>query len=210
MLNSTPQSEVGGPTWEIAHWFPAQGHWSEQDYLELTERSNRLVELTDGQLEVLAMPSMEHQLLMLYLVECLRTYLRSHPVGVALVAPFPTRVRAEKYREPDVVFKFTQNLPPAGQEFFQGADLVMEIVSNDAKSQKRDYETKVSDYSEARIPEYWIVDPKARKFTIYILQGDRYVEHSVATPGDTATSSILKGFEVVVDDAFAAAQRPEA
>src|SRR5688572_20946333 len=102
MLQPTPQSEIGGPTWEIAHWFPAQGHWSEQDYLELTERSTRLVELTDGQLEVLEMPSMEHQLLMLYLVECLRTYLRSHPVGVALVAPYPTRVRADKYREPDV------------------------------------------------------------------------------------------------------------
>ncbi len=209
MLHSTPQSEIGGPTWEIAHWFPPQGHWSEQDYLDLTERSNRLVELTDGQLEVLEMPSMEHQLLMLYLVECLRTYLRDHPVGVALVAPYPTRIRADKYREPDVAFKFTRNLPPPNQEYFEGADLVMEIVSKDTKSQKRDYITKVGDYAEARIPEYWIVDPKARKFTVYTLQGVSYVEHSVAAKGGIVTSRILDGFEVAVDEAFAAAQRPE-
>ena len=40
---------------------PQQGAWSEEDYLWLTDHSNRLIELTDGYLEVLPMPTDEHQ-----------------------------------------------------------------------------------------------------------------------------------------------------
>ena len=36
------------PAWEIAYLFPAQGAWSEDDYLSLTEGTNHLVEFSDG------------------------------------------------------------------------------------------------------------------------------------------------------------------
>lgn len=32
---SVPVSRKGDPTWEVAAFFPAQGAWSETDYLEL-------------------------------------------------------------------------------------------------------------------------------------------------------------------------------
>lgn len=37
------------PTWEIADLFPAQGHWSEGDYLAL--ETTRLVEFSHGYLD---------------------------------------------------------------------------------------------------------------------------------------------------------------
>jgi hypothetical protein len=49
---------VGKPTWEIAHLFPMQGDWSEVDYIGLS--TNHLVELNDGKLEVLVMPTEWH------------------------------------------------------------------------------------------------------------------------------------------------------
>ncbi len=39
------------PAWEVAHLFPAQGHWSEEEYLALN--TNRLVEFDQGVIEVL-------------------------------------------------------------------------------------------------------------------------------------------------------------
>ena len=45
------------PAWEVALLFPAQGEWSEDDYLWLTDRIRRLVEFTDGRVEVLPMPA---------------------------------------------------------------------------------------------------------------------------------------------------------
>ena len=40
---------------------PPQGRWSEDQYLVLTDHRNRLVEFTDGFLEILPMPTDKHQ-----------------------------------------------------------------------------------------------------------------------------------------------------
>jgi hypothetical protein len=55
---SSPR-ESPGPAWEIATLFPEQGEFSEEDYLRLTESTQRLVESSDGYIEVLLLPSLE-------------------------------------------------------------------------------------------------------------------------------------------------------
>ena len=42
------------------------------------------------------------------------------------------------------------------EEYWRGADLVMEVVSGGEDDRRRDLETKVAEYARARIPEYWI------------------------------------------------------
>src|SRR5437016_1271126 len=42
------------PAWDIARLFPAQGHWSEDEYLALN--GNHLVEFSDGRIAVLPLP----------------------------------------------------------------------------------------------------------------------------------------------------------
>src|SRR5271157_378345 len=46
---------------------PPQGNWSEEEYLVLTDHRNRLVEFTDGFLEVLPMPTDKHQSVLQFL-----------------------------------------------------------------------------------------------------------------------------------------------
>ena len=58
-------SSPGEPTWEVAHLFPDQGHWTETEFFEL--HSNRMVELADGHLEILPMPTWLHQLMVGFL-----------------------------------------------------------------------------------------------------------------------------------------------
>jgi hypothetical protein len=48
----------GEPTWEIARLYPAQGTWSEQEYLNLN--TNQLVEFSDGFVEFLPLPKTTH------------------------------------------------------------------------------------------------------------------------------------------------------
>jgi hypothetical protein len=47
---------------------PRQGEWTDEEYLVLTDHGNRLVEYTDGFVEVLPMPTDEHQ----NVLQCLR------------------------------------------------------------------------------------------------------------------------------------------
>jgi Uma2 family endonuclease len=173
--------------------------WSEQDYLELA--GNRLVEFADGTIEVLPMPTELHQLIMMFLCDALRAYLRAGAGGTVLVAPFRVRLREGKYREPDVMMMLKANDHRRANEFWDGADLVMEIVSDDDPS--RDLKTKRFEYAEARIPEYWIVDPRKSEIIVLRLAGDRYEEHGVFTAGGQAGSALLEGFTINVADVFA-------
>lgn len=122
------------------------------------------------------------------------------------MAPLPTTITPDKTREPDIVFKLPENLPGPDEDYFDGADLVMEIVSPDKKSTDRDYKEKRADYAEGGIPEYWIVDPQEKLITVLTLQEKTYIEHGAFRAGQTATSKLLDGFSVDVSAVFAAAK----
>ena len=200
MPNQTPVSE---PTWEIAQLFPDQGHWSEEEYLALT--TNHLVEYANGRLEFLPMPTQSHQFLVLYLYHALFTFLAQNPVGTVLLAPLRVRLWAGKHREPDVVFMLAVHEERRGEQYWDGADLVMEVISPDDR--RRDLVTKRHEYAQAGIPEYWVVDPQAQQITVLALAGKRYAEHGVFGLGETAVSRLLPGFAVEITAVFAAANR---
>jgi Uma2 family endonuclease len=196
----SPSPRSAEPAWEIARLFPNQGHWSEGDYLDLS--GNRLVEFDDGFIEVLSMPTMVHQMIVLFLCDALRTFATAGKLGSTLIAPFRVRLRPGKYREPDVMFMLARNAHRMSNEFWDGADLVMEVVSDDFR--KHDLETKRLDYALAGIPEYWIVDPMLREITVLKLTGDHYEVHGVFKEGNIATSLILPDFTTTVVQVFAA------
>jgi Uma2 family endonuclease len=67
---------------------------------------------------------------------------------------------------------------------------------------ERDLIDKRTDYAEARIPEYWIVNPQSETVTILRLEATAYVEHGVFGRGSEATSVVLDGFTVNTETLF--------
>ncbi|MEX0703926.1 MAG: Uma2 family endonuclease [Planctomycetales bacterium] len=206
-IAAQPEQEVrsrrGEPTWEMAYLYPYQGDWSEEDYLALDV--GRIVEFTDGVVEFLPMPNLTHQDIMLFLRDLLKAYVEQRNLGRVYVAPSPVRMRHGKYREPDVFFLRHERIksrktPP------DGADLVMEVVSEGESSRIRDLVEKRQDYAEAGIPEYWVIDPEEKKIVVFALDGDQYRTHGEFAPGQTAASRLLPGFEVAVAQVFAAGE----
>jgi Uma2 family endonuclease len=200
----TAANGKGEPVWDIALWYPLQGDWTEEMFLELDNDSEpRLMELNDGFLEVLPMPDMVHQDIAQFLLESLQDFIRVLQIGRVYIAPLPVKLWAKQLREPDVVFLKTSRIkdkrkPP------KGADLVMEVVSRGADARKRDLTEKRRVYAKARIPEYWIVDPKTKRITVLTLSARSYKVHGVFKEGTDATSKLLKGFKVAVSEVFAA------
>ena len=191
----------GQPTWDIALLFPAQGTWSEEEYLALP--TNQLVEYADGCLEVLPMPTTLHQWIVLHLCRLLDDFASARGLGVALPAPLRVQLWADKFREPDIVFMRSQNRRRAGNEFWEAADLVMEVLSDAPDDRRRDLVTKRREYARAGISEYWIVDPKERLITVLRRQGQKYIVHGTFKTGQTARSYLLAGFAVDVTAALA-------
>jgi Uma2 family endonuclease len=190
------------PEWEVARLFPPRGEWSEDDYLDLD--TNRLVEFSNGRLEVLPMPTQSHQELVRLIFQALWSFVEARGLGKVLFAALPVRLWRRKFREPDVVFMSAEHAGRRQERFWDGADLVMEVVSPDPKSRKRDYETKRREYARARIPEYWIVDPQEQRILVLVLADSGYQIHGDFGPGTEATSALLPGFSVPVDGVLAA------
>jgi Uma2 family endonuclease len=178
---------------------PVQGQWSEEAYLWLTAHTTRLIEFTDGYLEVLPMPPDEHQTLVLSLYELLAAFLRPRR-GKVLVAPLRLKIRDGKYREPDILLVRSAHDPRRQNRFWLGADWVAEVVSPDKP--ERDLVEKRSDYAEAQVPEYWIVNPQSETITVLCLQGSAYTEHGVFGRGAVVPSRVLEGFRISVEALF--------
>jgi len=81
---------------------PDQGCWTESDYLELD--TNRLVELSNGKLEVLATPTRSHQFIVAFLYAALTHFVTARRLGRALFAPYRMRLWKGTFREPDIIF----------------------------------------------------------------------------------------------------------
>ena len=95
---------------EILTLLPEQGTWSERDYLWLTNHTNRLVEFSDGYIEVLPMPTEKHQAISVYLFLAFRM-LMQRMNGKVFYAPLRVRLRTGKFREPDLLLLRSQTTP---------------------------------------------------------------------------------------------------
>ena len=195
-----PHPKKGEPVWDIAHLFPLQGAWSEEDYLSL--ETNHLIEFSDGNIEVLPMPSERHQDIVIFLMQALIAFAKPRDLGKVLVAAFRVKLWEGKYREPDVMFLLKENYHKRGKQFWHGADLVMEVVSPD--DPKRDTEKKYQEYAKAGISEYWIVNPLDETIRVFTLpeSADSYQLHGEFKHGEVATSDLLNGFSIKVTEAL--------
>ncbi|MFL5803427.1 MAG: Uma2 family endonuclease [Roseiflexaceae bacterium] len=197
-IHSTSQDQLDDLVLDL---LPLQGQWDEEQYLWLTDYTNRLIEFTDGYIEVLPMPTDNHQAILEYLFLAFLAFLK--PLGGKVrFAPLRLRIRPRKFREPDLLLVLSASDPRRQNRYWQGADLVLEVVSPDKP--ERDLVDKRGDYAEAGIPEYWIANPQTETITVLWLEGDAYAEHGIFGRGSTATSVLLPGFEIAVDAVFEA------
>ncbi|GAB4212543.1 MAG: Uma2 family endonuclease [Roseiflexaceae bacterium] len=173
-----------------------QGLWTEAQYLALTNHSSRLLEFSDGAIEVLPTPTRKHQAISRLLFFALTLFVQ--PLGgTVFYAPLRLQIRKGTFREPDLLLLTNAHDPRRQDRFWLGADLVVEIVSPD--DPERDTVTKRADYAEAGIPEYWIVHPDEETITVLALAEGRYVEHGVFRRGQRAVSVLLAGFSIDVN-----------
>jgi Uma2 family endonuclease len=193
------------PAWDLVSLYPPQGEWTDHDYLSFVKKldTHRLIELVDGRIEVLPVPTEEHQSIVAFLYEALVGFVRPRKLGKVLFTGLRVRLRSRNFREPDVVFLSKKNEGKRGSRYWSGADLSMEVVSKDDPD--RDYVDKRREYARAGIREYWIVDPRDRTITLLVLKGRSYTRHGVYKDGQKVTSVLLSGFAMDVSAVFDAA-----
>jgi len=188
--------------WELATLYPPQGSWTESEYLSLTDGDNVRVEYIEGRLLFHEMPTEIHEELWEFLFDALRKFVKSRQLGKVRSNGMRVRTVPDKVRLPDILFLQKENFDKRHNRVWDGIDLAMEIVSDDPKDRKRDYEDMLIEYAAAGIAEYWIVDYQERVVIVNQLEGGKYLEHGRFTDGDQASSVLLDGFSVDVRALF--------
>ena len=171
---------------------PAPGEWTEADYYPFSERG-RLVELSDGNLEIIDLPTVFHQQILLRLSVALHTFVTARELGEVFFAPLPVKLWSGKIREPDLMFLSTAHASRIGA-YLGVPDLAVEILS--PGSVYKDREIKRKEYAAAGVVEYWIIDPDVRTVDIYEVG-----KHFAGT--DVLTSQLFPGFTLPLAELFA-------
>lgn len=193
---------VKEPVREVACLLPAQGEWTEEDYFALPD--NTRVELAEGRLERLPMPTTSHQRIVAFLLGLLLSFIsRRYPGAEALFASLPIRIGPSTLREPDIVLMLPEHRHRVHEQYWETPDMVIEVVSPQNKA--TDLRDKRREYARSGISECWIVNPQAKIVTVLKLSGEAYTTHGEYGRGDVAASALLDGFRVDIDDIWRAA-----
>jgi Uma2 family endonuclease len=181
----------------VADLYPPQGQWTEVDYFSLPD-TNRYVELSEGRLIMPPHPTYSHQTALQNLFLRLQAFVEEHRLGIVRFAPLPVRLWPGKIREPDIFFIAKEHKDRIGEEVCGVPDLVVEVTSS--STLKTDRMEKFQEYAQAGVAEYWIVDPQERTIEVYFLKQGAYVLYGKWRAGEQASSYLLTGFSVKVDE----------
>lgn len=187
-------------TTEIAELWPRQGQWTETDYFNLPD-SNRLVELSEGELSIVPPPSFTHQKILDNLYSILKTFVLDHDLGMTAFAPLAVRLWPGKIREPDILFYTHAHRDRIDEQVSGPPDLAAEIISPGTR--KTDRHDKFYEYAQAGIAEYWLVDPEAKTIEVFVLNDGVYTLLVKAGIEETAVSHLLPGLEISSHHIFA-------
>ncbi len=162
-------------------------------YFELGEDPPGVrLELVNGEVEVSPSPTYRHS----YTVGKAFSWLEH---SVALVDPggfifmdTDTTLDEHNVRRPDILYYRSDRVHAfGGDRLLDVPDLAVEVIS--PSSGTTDRKRKFTQYADAGIAFYWLIDPQRRTFKGYRLDGDRYVATVEGKGGDTVSPPPFPG-----------------
>lgn len=177
---------------------------SYEDYLEIREKSENILEYIDGIVYMSPSPSTKHQRISSKLHAKLY-YLLEGKSWEVFHAPFDILLKnddieGEKLVIPDLSVicdknGFTDN------KYIGVPSLIIEILS--PSNQSHDLVTKLNLYMKYGVKEYWIVNPILNTVMLYALNEEKmYEQIIVKTETGIAKSKFLENFEVDIEELF--------
>lgn len=172
------------------------GRVSYEEFLDWADEDT-LAEWVDGEIIMASPASYDHQQIEQFLVKVLSDFAEVFDLGTIILAPFQQKLPTSG-REPDLLFVKKEHLDRIRPTFLNGpADLAIEIVSKE--SQERDRVTKLGEYAEGKVLEYWLIDPTRQQAEFYLLDEQGVYQPVPLDAQSRYYSQILTGFWFQVD-----------
>jgi Uma2 family endonuclease len=164
--------ELRGRLLELLLQPPRKRRMTYEEFLDWADEDTH-AEWVDGEVVMKSPASRRHQQIAFFLAQVIGLYAERRGLGTVLIPPFQISL-SRRGREPDLLFVAQEHLGRLQEMYLDGpADLVVEIVSSGSIALDRG--EKFSEYEEAGVPEYWLIDPLRERAEFYQLDtGGRY------------------------------------
>jgi Uma2 family endonuclease len=179
---------------------------SVEEYFEIRESSDELLEYIEGFVYMSPSPSTKHQRISGKLFIKMANFLEGKPCEV-FHAPIDIELKHEKMDGTQIVIPdLTIICEKSGftdARYVGVPNLIVEILS--PSNQTHDLITKLNLYMDYGVKEYWIVNPMLNSVSVYALNDEEmYVQHDMKTEIGSITSKFLPGFSVNLSEIFQA------
>lgn len=167
-----------------------------EEYLKRFEGMH--CELVNGNVIKMSPATLQHQNIFGYLFVLLGAYFDFRKNGRVITQPFTQRLpNVQPKREPDLMIVLEENYYRIQETFLDGpADVCIEIVSEESAS--RDYMTKLEEYQEGGVGEYWLFDPLRSVTLFYRLNANSVYEPQSLDAEGNYRSPLLPGLVIHV------------
>ena len=181
---------------------------SYQEYMSLVESSDQRYELIDGEVYLMASPSLNHQVIVNEISWFFNTYFRGKPCR-SLTAPLDVKLSgyAIKFEEdpnivqPDIFVICDQDKVNEDNKYEGVPTLIVEVLTPSTKS--KDMITKLNLYMKSGVLEYWIVNLDNKKITQYTFTEERKLDNIYYyNESDTIESSYFDELKISLEDIF--------
>ena len=175
--------------------------WTYEDYLLLPDDGKRY-EIIRGEKFMSAAPIPKHQIVSMKLIRVVDHWVEANKLGICLYAPIDVVLADDSVVQPDIIFIRKDRMGIIGEKAITAApDFVIEILSDSTR--KLHLVLKRNLYASYGVREYWIVDPKAERIDIYILEKDELVKKVEITEGEARSLAVLPGLAIPLREVFA-------
>lgn len=170
---------------------------SEHDYMEHYSEDHH--EWVGGVVLKMSPVSFQHDEITGYLRELFRAYFAIKAGGVVKSDPFVMRLTLKDKvtrRQPDLQVILQDSFDSLKDTYTDGAaDICIEVVSS--TSSATDYGNKFTEYEQAGVKEYWIIDPLRKSATFYCLSDENlYQQQAIAD--ESYQTPLLSGLKIHV------------
>ena len=131
-------------------------------------------EIIGGKKSMAPAANLDHSGVISRLVNVFANYFLEHKSGYVFSDDVDVHFSDGSLYKPDlvVVLKSNEKILANRKAIYGAPDMVVEVLSYSTR--KKDFTVKKDTYEAQGVREYWIIDPRAKSVTVYLLQDGKY------------------------------------
>ena len=178
---------------------------SYEEFMEIYEKSDLRMEFINGEIILLASPSMNHQEIIGNLYSIFRSFLKGKMCKVFL-SPFDVIFHKKDLKVPDVmqpdllIACDSADMTNEKGSYIGVPSLVVEVLSPSTKS--RDMIDKLNTYMISGVKEFWIINPNKKTVLVYCFKEFAIEEMFLYKDDEHIKSCFLDAFDADIAEVF--------